>query len=88
MQPPIFILLQEAPLFKNTADYIALGTLVFLNPNKYKNGQITSQQVSEALLDRVFSINGLTGRGVISTIEPAHIDINSLKLITKGLIRL
>lgn len=76
------------PLFKNTADYIALGTLVFLNPNKYKNGQITSQQVSEALLDRVFSINGLTGRGVISTIEPAHIDINSLKLITKGLIRL
>ena len=76
------------PLFKNTADYIALGALVFLNPNKYKNGQITIQQVSEALIDRVFSIDGLTGRGVISTIAPAHIDVKSLKLITKGLIRI
>ena len=77
-----------SPIFKNTADYIALGALVFLNPNKYKNGQITIQHVSEALIDRVFSIDGLTGRGVISTIEPAQIDVNSLKLITKGLIRI
>lgn len=76
------------PLFKNTADYIAFGSLVFLNPNKYRNGQITIQQVNEALLDRIFSIEGLTGRGVISAIEPARIEINSLKLISKGLIRL
>ena len=77
----------EVASYNWAADFIAIGNKLFLNPNKYKKAYLDESQRKDLRLDLIFNISGFNGRGNFSSIEPAIVELNSLKVVSTGKLR-
>lgn len=77
----------EVASYNWAADFIAIGNKLFLNPNKYKNAYLDELQRKDLRLDVIFNISGFNGRGNFSSIEPAIVELNTLKVVSTGKLR-